>query len=105
MNAPMPQSLSKIFVVEVQSCLSGRVQVSADANGRIQEEAGEIIGGCFELSLQGVIDHDGRLAEILEKIADARAHRLRNSAHVSACYRLGDRTIEPVIELVHAAIP
>ena len=100
----MPERLAKIFVVFVQAHLGCRIQQPADSDRGVDEQAGQIIAGRAEFSLQGIVDHDGRGAQIRHKITDAGARRRRHRSHIGPRNGLGHRAVELVIEFVYAAI-
>ena len=76
----------RIFVVR-DAAGTGDVNQSAQAEGGVDADAHEILAGTFGVQPQDVAAEADDVAQVVEKIADARAHRFRRNLAVTA----GDR--------------
>jgi hypothetical protein len=82
----------------------GGVENAADTQGAVEQEAADALPGLFGFALQQGVHRADRLAEVVEEIAHAQAHRARHHAHIGVGQRFGEAAVHRIVEPVDLAI-
>ena len=103
-DAALAQGDAEIIVVIGDAELAGDIDQPADADGGIDHDAAEGVGGLVAIALQHVIGQHHRRIQVGEGIVDAVAHRLGHRVAIDFGDRAGDGMVQLDVEIEDVAI-
>src|SRR6266550_5152089 len=103
-NAPAAQGLAEILVVLLDAHVGRHVVNAQQPEGAVEGEARPVLHAVLDLALQQVVDADEKVGDVGKEIAHPAADLLVQQIAISRRHRPGDRRVDGLVELVHAAV-